>query len=609
MSFRQSTLLRFAKQPTANDNEIIRPQDGVLKINTIPKPTRTFPPVSSNSEIKDSDDESSGDGSDGSDLDDLSKVFQTKSFTPNVSFGSTVQSSPPVLASASISVFQSARDRRETLAKAKNKYKLNISDLAASAHKNDEAEEGVKRIQTLLEERRKEADVSVAESTDTKSLLEGMIIDGEEQNAERVLAAVQRGEEAEGLQWHFFDGRARQKTFGTPREFPKSLVRKSWHMQLVHREDRMQMVRTGFARDMVAMQGGVHKELFMWMLEEIFAQDKDAQLRDGYCQILLAAPQQTALFLDGETILGLFEKIGATKSATDRAHGIRPSTKREYEEDEIPFEVLKTLVRFLGDAAPHMLPTTSISSLHVLLRLCADRIVWDRVDVLAIVQRAMIQLVSSASADEAWVRSWTEYLQPLCSSVTTNAIRLQILRCIPAHDPQLALVRARLALATFADDTSVFAKQLTDIDIYNLALVRLRSPELSVTSETDFVELAATITMLDIALTGLLLLNFQNSVSGDQAAFDAKVDVLATELRALWVKINDTHGASMLPRMEAKQAVDGVRNRLLFAVRTRPPPKESLFDDTKAEEGENAVVVERQKNFMMNHFRAKRVKS
>jgi hypothetical protein len=170
-------------------------------------------------------------------------------------------------------------------------------------------------------------------------------------------------------------------------------------------------------------------------------------------------------------------------------------------------------------------------------------------------------------------------------------------------------VRARLALATFADDTSVFAKQLTDIDIHNLALVRLRSPELSVTSETDFVELAATITMLDIALTGLLLLNFQNSVSGDQAAFDAKVDVLATELRALWVKINDTHGASMLPRMEAKQAVDGVRNRLLFAVRTRPPPKESLFDDTKAEEGENAVVVERQKNFMMNHFRAKRVKS
>lgn len=72
----------------------------------------------------------------------------------------------------------------------------------------------------------------------------------------------------------------------------------------------------------------------------------------------------------------------------------------------------------------------------------------------------------------------------------------------------------------------------------------------------------------------------------------------------LWSSISEV-GASFLSRIDAKEAMEGVRNRLLFTVRTRPVPRARIFDIPGRDGGEGRGD-KKQRVFMEGHFKRAR---
>ena len=134
------------------------------------------------------------------------------------------------------------------------------------------------------------------------------------------------------------------------------------------------------------------------------------------------------------------------------------------------------------------------------------------------------------------------------------------------------------------------------IDLRSMA-DRLRSPQFAINNATDYADLAASIGILSIAIDS------GNppppgSSKEDEIAFNSDVDILALKIRAMFTQIIDT-SASQMKRTEAKEILEGFHARLWYAIRTKPPPKKSIFGDSHVkplQERMEAFVVRRKQD-------------
>jgi hypothetical protein len=95
------------------------------------------------------------------------------------------------------------------------------------------------------------------------------------------------------------------------------------------------------------------------------------------------------------------------------------------------------------------------------------------------------------------------------------------------------------------------------------------------------------------------------SLRTEEIAFNRKIDKLADRIQAIFASIADT-GASHLRRTEAKEALQALRYKLLYAVRTEPRPKKSVFG---GRDGEEYRAELRSKGFMVQFLARKKDRS
>lgn len=145
----------------------------------------------------------------------------------------------------------------------------------------------------------------------------------------------------------------------------------------------------------------------------------------------------------------------------------------------------------------------------------------------------------------------------------------------------ISLLRYRLGIAFLLKSP----KPLTETPVAVLDLKRLtlfliqderfdkqlRNPR----GEYDYTELTAIALLLDIVVNSA-----PYALRCDQAdsakELDATIDKLAAQLKKIFSLIQDS-GASHLKRMLAKEALEALYYRVLYAVRSKPPPKKTLF--------------------------------
>lgn len=111
------------------------------------------------------------------------------------------------------------------------------------------------------------------------------------------------------------------------------------------------------------------------------------------------------------------------------------------------------------------------------------------------------------------------------------------------------------------------------IDLKTIAL-HLEDQQFVISNATDYTNLAAAIGTLSIAID-----------CGDppclpsateEKAFNRDIDALSFKINAMFADIVDT-GASHMGRTEAKEVLEAFQYWLSYGVRTKPPPKKSLF--------------------------------
>ena len=164
--------------------------------------------------------------------------------------------------------------------------------------------------------------------------------------------------------------------------------------------------------------------------------------------------------------------------------------------------------------------------------------------------------------------------------VDNPVLRLQLLRCIPAHSPRVHYFRRQLALG-FIFGAKILSKSEDPFKTFMLARNKLREEQFDVNDDTNYVEITALISVLDIAIdNGVSKSSFENPI--EEKAFNREVDALARVVKGILSRIVDT-GASFISRTEAKEALDSVYNRLLYGVRTKEKPKPQIFLGTSQE--------------------------
>lgn len=177
-------------------------------------------------------------------------------------------------------------------------------------------------------------------------------------------------------------------------------------------------------------------------------------------------------------------------------------------------------------------------------------------------------------------------------------MRFQIIRCIPRTTARLHELRRRLALSSFFSDIGYASRPSYDhLDLWEITK-RLNEQKFKISRDTDHHELAALISILDIAIdngqsTGS---NLNDTVL--ESEFNTDVDELADRIKVIWSSINDG-GASFMSRIDAKEVMEGLRNRLIYGVRTKLKPKQSIFDSVP----DDIEGVRKQSAMMSKYFK------
>lgn len=94
--------------------------------------------------------------------------------------------------------------------------------------------------------------------------------------------------------------------------------------------------------------------------------------------------------------------------------------------------------------------------------------------------------------------------------------------------------------------------------------------------EFDYDELAAVTTFLNVAINPRTD-RYPSAAQQTDAEFNEDVDVLAERIKKIFSSIVDT-GASHLKRTQVKEGLEALHYRIIYSVRTKPPPKKGFFE-------------------------------
>ncbi|KAL9086796.1 MAG: hypothetical protein Q9165_006943 [Trypethelium subeluteriae] len=468
-------------------------------------------------------------------------------------------------------------------------YKFNLGSLVNQFDTDAASKERIERAKNALdieheeakrdEEARKKAKLAgasehgVLDESCFTSVVDGS--DGEE-DPQRVMAAMRRTEALQqDLTWHFFDDESELVPKRQP--FPsRALPETGWMTALKESFERQQACLTGFVRDMAKLQE-LPSEIISWMLDEVMIEPRD-DIAYAYMRIIEQSPQVLKELFTTNRFDTILDELGAKEKAKRIDEMTHPTFRTKESFPPVPpglcrlFEALKSFAKSNEVSAE-----TRSHALKVLLRLGMDDSVRADGQSMCSLEDTIVALFRG---DETW-RQDNPLLEIGVSAFATTQhaqLRLRILQCIPNVNSQMEDFRRRLALCFFLNDEAYLSCNLADSSLASRIVDHLRtSPLYDPNPQTDYTNLGALVSILDISI-GFGFVSLPFSSKDAEADFNRSIDVLSQQVTALHNGIIDT-GASHMKRTEAKNALERLKYRLEFSVRTKPKPKKNVFGE------------------------------
>lgn len=166
------------------------------------------------------------------------------------------------------------------------------------------------------------------------------------------------------------------------------------------------------------------------------------------------------------------------------------------------------------------------------------------------------------------------------------SLRQQIIDSVPSTSPKLHDFRRRLALCFFFDNDSYCLKSTYKSLTLDKVIDRLGDRDFDALPSTDYHELTALIRLLDVAVDDGRSATLDLKDLDVEETFNKDVDDLVLAIKDIMTSIGNP-GAAFISRIEAKETLELVSQRIADLVRTKRKPKESWFNKNVTRDQDN----------------------
>ncbi|MCJ1278875.1 hypothetical protein MMC21_006696 [Puttea exsequens] len=465
------------------------------------------------------------------------------------------------------------------------KYKFSLDSLAKRRKQYEESNVGLAQAKLMLdtydqEKSRQDGQTKLSERGGNWNieLIDTVMKEhGDEDGVGRLKIAIQRTEALQGTKsWSFFEDCPNETPQDFP-DFPIEAVDPRLRPVLGDRSSRQQAFLTGHLEDLASREG-LPDELVLWLTDASCAEIRD-DLRLSYTTTLSVARNLPSL-LTPQRIDELFARLGAKPEALNVDDIVVPRIAISEILDSAPRPNLLSILELFRSIAGDLQSGSRAHLLYLLCRLSLDTSVAINVRTARASADAFTVLTSSIPEDD-WEIEVLILLTRIYDNIEDTTLRLQLLQSIPAAQPRLNILRRRLALAFFFQDNRLLNKRPSETVDLDIISQQLQESHFTARNVTNWGEIAATIGILNVGINSGDPTS-PRSANQDESDFNRQVDNLARSIKGIFTQIKDT-GTSHMKKTEAKETLEAFHSRLLYAVRTKPPPKKLfLMGDPQA---------------------------
>lgn len=421
-------------------------------------------------------------------------------------------------------------------------------------------------------------------------------------NKMRVVRALQRAEVGGATKLYYFFEQDEPDPDVVGRKFPRTKAKGPWAV-LDDAQDRGRHFASGFPYDIQKKLGNLPDEIFLWVLDEVCSERRKA-LQAEYVKLLSICNEQTTRLVTPALLQKLFRQLGATK---DIDNLMSPVTLREELRHPYPgrdWSCVESMLDLIGTMSYHLNPPARSTSIRILLRLGMDSLAVENFGFTRRWRQA-VDLIARSVPDA----DWTSFCQEACHSVYQSSpratMRLRALALLgPAASPSghpIALqtrtldLKRRLASVFFFDDLQRADKRPEDTVNIRAVIDRLEeADEFQINQDTDYHEFEALMMMLNAALGDAS--RQDDRAERSAVNFDAEVDELAEGLKSMLTRVEPLNRGLHVSRIEAKNSMELLRERLLYQVRIKAVPKKKIFGFQ--EDAEEDMSLPKQRDFI-----------
>ncbi|CAG8334558.1 unnamed protein product [Penicillium nalgiovense] len=487
------------------------------------------------------------------------------------------------------------------------KYRHNIDSLVHDAVDDNEVEANVARARANYVQEQLNGKDPGNDPPGT-ALNETMLISalGENEDGvggQRLIGAIRRTDALDhGRAWRFFDC---TQTLPPVPPFPQDLFAPGTSMDILREPDaRERQFMSGEFIQMALSKGLLPDEFVLWMFRSI-PYERREELSNAYYRIIKVCKcsyiklqvvltnriyknmniERLKLLIRPADINDLFSRLGARSQALDTSEKIIPVPSQYIP----PGSALKdhatfvSVLRLLRETTGLFAEDTQEQVVLLLLRLTLDVSLTADSMVSSELQWTINAVLDPENFHEA---SAEDSLRRVCATFYNTihdvCIQSQIVHHILPTSPWFALIRCRLAVAFLLRSPSPLTESPEKLlDIKRITMLLLRDERFQVKrfkgiADYDWRELTALTALLNVAIdSSALELNFSSTQT--EKDYDAAIDRLAAQIKMIFCSIQDS-GASHVTRTVAKSELEALHYRVVYSVRSKPPPKTTIFE-------------------------------
>ncbi|KAI9044884.1 uncharacterized protein KD926_011057 [Aspergillus affinis] len=496
--------------------------------------------------------------------------------------------------------------------KAPKVYKNTMDTLVTRAVDDNETEASVAKLKATFERDRAPRDSTSDQPNhlDENVLTSALGEQDDEMEMRRLLDAVRRTEafDLEKI-WTFFDY---ESGVAPALEFPRGSVKTGTYMSTLREPDSRERAFYSGILDFALSRGFLPDDILLWIFHSVPSEPREG-LRHAYCRSFKhSKKERVESLIRPDTIDVLFERLGATKEALAVSDPVVPHTlpKGHLPTTNAQHQTaLLSVLELLSGIADLLSDDTREHALLLLFRLTLDISLTNDPAICSALERTIHDLFQGTpeeADDDLELRLFTT----LHTTIKDTILQTRLLKHMLPSTSHIAKWRSRLSLSFIMNSPSPLSEEDPEImDTLQQIITLLKDPRFNIkqhkgaataatknrhnhpaTGEYDYNDLAAITYQLNVILdSGWSSLSFPSKEA--KQAFNASVDVLADRIKKIFTSIEDS-GASHLKRTLTKGALEALHYRVVYAVRTKPPPKRTLFEsvDTGQSQGQKKMT-------------------